>query len=169
MRTSERQRKGACFRLKKIKVIFEEDPLSDQIEVRIRAPEKDKEVTDLIERISVHPPDTILAADRDGSLQKIDAREIVSVSVTGKQAQIITEDERYTVRQSLQSFENVLEAHRFVRISRYEIINLDKVRKFDFTLAGTLRIELAGGMETWASRRNIPLIRKKLTEGSNQR
>ena len=153
--------------MKTIKVIFEEDPSSDQIEVRIRAPEKDKEVTDLIERISVLPPDTILAADRDGSLKRINVREIVSVSVAGKQAQIITEDERYTVRQPLQSFEDVLEARRFVRISRYEIINLDKVRKFDFTLAGTLRIELAGGMETWASRRNIPLIRKKLTEGSD--
>ena len=66
------------------------------------------------------------------------------------------------MRQSLHDFEKKLDADNYVGISRYEIINLDKVRKFDFTLGGTLRLELAGGMETWASRRNIPLIRKKL-------
>ena len=43
-----------------------------------------------------------------------------------------------------------------------EIVNLDKVLRYDFTLAGTLRLELTGGIETWASRRCIPVIRKRL-------
>ncbi|MBR4767399.1 MAG: LytTR family transcriptional regulator DNA-binding domain-containing protein [Lachnospiraceae bacterium] len=154
--------------MKKIVVTFEQDPNPDRIDVLIRASERDREVEVLMERISNPAPDTILASDADGALQRINVREIVSVSVSGKQAEIITENERYTVRQPLQSFEDVLESRRFVRISRYEIINLDKVSKFDFTLSGTLRIEFAGGMETWASRRNIPLIRKKLTEGSGK-
>lgn len=150
--------------MKEIRVIFERDPNCREIEVHVRAREEDEDVAALIERISDCPPKAILAADQDGSLQKVDIRDIISVSITGKQAQIVTENARYTVRQPLQNFENGLEAHRFIRISRYEIINLDKIRKFDFTLAGTLRIELEGGMETWASRRNIPLIRKKLSE-----
>ena len=149
--------------MKKIDVIFEKDPASDHIEVRIRAPEKDEEVAALIERISNHPPDTILAADTAGAMRKIPVRDVVSISANDKQAQIVTESDVFTVRQPLQSIEEELD-DRFVRISRFEIINLDKMRKFDFTLAGTLRIELVGGMETWASRRNIPLIRKKLTK-----
>ena len=52
---------------------------------------------------------------------------------------------------------------RFLRVSRFEIIDLKKVRKYDFTLSGTLRIEFENGMETWASRRYIPLIRKRLS------
>ena len=150
--------------MKTVKVTFEQDPSLDCVEVRIRAPEKDPDVEALMDRISGRSPDTILAADPDGSLQKIAIRDIISVSVTGKQAHIVTENSRYTLRQPLQSLESDLEEHGFIRISRYEIVNLDKVRKFDFTLAGTLRLELAGGMETWASRRNIPQIRRKLME-----
>ena len=151
--------------MKRITVRFEQDASLKEAEVLIRAPERDEEIEDLIERITGHPPDTITAADSSGSLIRVDPRDIVSVSISGKQAQIVTEDARYTVRQPLHSLESRLDELNFVRISRYEIVNLDKVLKFDFTLGGTLRLELAGGMETWASRRNIPLIRRKLTEG----
>ena len=149
--------------MKEIRVVFEKDPSSDIIEVTVRAPENDAEVEALIGRIKDHPSETLVAADRDGAMQKIDRGSIVSVCASGKHTQIVTEDGIFFVRQSLQSVEESLHG-RFVRISRFEIVNLDKVLKFDFTLAGTLRLELSGGMETWASRRNIPLIRKKLME-----
>ena len=148
----------------KIKIVFEEDPAVCGIDVVIRARCRDGEVDALIDRVTGRLPDALTAADEDGSLCKINYGDIVSVSVCGKIVQIVTENGRFTARQPLQSFEDKPEMSRFIRISRYEIINLDKVIRFDFTLAGTLRIELAGGMETWASRRNIPMIRKKLTE-----
>ena len=147
--------------MRPIKIIFEEDPSSDQIEVTVRAPERDGEVEALLGRIPDQPSDTILAADRDGAMQKIDLRDVVSVSASGKQSQIVTENDIFFVRQALQSVEDALDG-RFVRISRYEIVNIDKVIKFDFTLTGTLRLELSNGMETWASRRCIPLIRRRL-------
>lgn len=148
---------------KKIKISFEEDPSEDGIAVVIRASSCDEETDRLIDLLTGSRAGTMLAADEDGSLHKINYGDIVSISVCGKIVQIVTENGRFTSRQPLQSFEDRPELQRFIRISRYEIINLDKVIRFDFTLAGTLRIELAGGMETWASRRNIPLIRKKLT------
>lgn len=57
----------------------------------------------------------------------------------------------FTAKQTLQTFEQLL-GKQFLRISRFEIINLRKVRKYDFTIIGTLRIEFENGMETWASR-----------------
>ena len=54
-------------------------------------------------------------------------------------------------------------SRKFLRISRFELINLSKVKKYDFTIGGTLRIEFENGMETWASRRYIPIIRERLT------
>lgn len=50
----------------------------------------------------------------------------------------------------------------FLKISRYEIINLGKVSKFDFSVTGTFRIVMKNGMVTWASRRLIPEIKKRL-------
>ena len=147
---------------KNINVRFEEDKNAERIEVIIRAPERSGDVDELMRLISGDQPEPIVAEDKNGALKKLDPSDVVSVSVSGKILQIVTETGRYTVRQSLHDFEKKLDADNYVGISRYEIINLDKVRKFDFTLGGTLRLELAGGMETWASRRNIPLIRKKL-------
>ena len=152
--------------MRKIRVLFEEDPSLKEIEVRVRAPERDAETDALIARISNEAPEALVVTGEDGALIKLLPDEIISVSVSGKFVRIVTENQCCAVRQPLQTFEDKLETAKFVRISRYEIVNLDKVLKFDFTLGGTLRLELAGGMETWASRRNIPLIRKKLMEGA---
>ena len=150
--------------MKKIKVIYKEAPDVAGIEVIVCSPEKDAQVEELIELLSSKGTDTLAGTDSGGAICNINISDIISVSAYGKKVQIVTGDERYTVRQPLQTVESKLETRRFVRISRYEIINLDKVKKYDFTLSGTLRLELAGGMETWASRRNIPMIRKKLSE-----
>ena len=149
----------------RLKISFEADPSADGVEVTVRARERDGEIDALMERISGEAQETLVVNVADGSLIRISPKDVVSVSVNGKLVQIVTGSDRYTVRQPLHEFEERLEAGRFVRISRYEIVNLDKVTKFDFTLGGTLRLELAGGMETWASRRNSPLIRKKLMKG----
>ena len=88
--------------------------------------------------------------------------QIVLAATDGKLINVVTETGSYYMRQSMKNLESILDSQRFVRISRFEIVNLGKVRRYDFTLSGTLRLELAGGMETWASRRCIPLIRKRL-------
>lgn len=121
----------------------------------------------LLDRIEGNPS-VLTVIGTDGSYINIPPEEIILISVNGKQVTIITDKERYTVCQPVHTFENRLKNYRFIRISRYEIVNLDKVKKYDFTLSGTLRLELTGGMETWASRRKIPLIRKKLTEGGER-
>ncbi len=69
----------------------------------------------------------------------------------------------YRTKQSLQSIEEQL-SRRFLRVSRFELINLSMVRRYDFTIVGTLHIEFDNGMETWASRRYIPLIKERLSE-----
>lgn len=148
--------------MKEIKIMFEQDKTVEGIEVKIRASENDGEVSALIDRICCKQTELMTVTCTDGVLINIVPDDIVSVSVSGKLVKIVTENGTYTVRQSLQSLENKLATRRFARISRCEIVNLDKVIKYDFTLGGTLRLELTGGAETWASRRNIPIIRKKL-------
>ena len=75
---------------------------------------------------------------------------------------VVTSNGSWYTRRTLQSLESDLAGRRFVRISRHELVNLDKVVRYDFTIAGSLRLELVGGMETWASRRCIPDIRRRL-------
>ena len=148
--------------MKRTEVRFEQDVSLDHIDVVIRAPEKDATVLKLMEQLAGNLPRTLTVSDGDGNIRTIPEEEIILVSVDGKIVKIVTEDGSCTTRQSLQRLESALDPQRFVRISRYEIINLEKVRRYDFTLGGTLRLELEGGIETWASRRCIAAIRKRL-------
>lgn len=157
------ERKGVQRLLKKVHIRFEQDASLDHIDVVIRAPDQDDSVTDLINRISARPPDMLTAYDENGNVRKLDQKKIVLASVNGKVVDLITDDGVWHIRQTLQNLEDNLDKQRFVRISRYEIVNVEKILKYDFTVAGTLRIELTGGMETWASRRCIPAIRRRLT------
>ena len=149
--------------MKNINLRFERDASLDDIDVTIRAEKRDNEVEALIKRIRNGYAETINAIDDDGTVKVVKSEDIISFSVSRKITSIITPDSRYQIIQPLQSLEKQLDEKKFIRISRYEIINLSKVVKFDFTLGGTLRIELEGGIETWASRRCIPVIRKRLS------
>ncbi len=154
--------------MKKIEVNFKKDISLNHINVLVSASELDKEVEALMERVSERPPDILEIKDVNGQLLKINMYDIIFVSVTQKLSQIVTENEKYTFRQSLQSIEDLLNIQMFVRISRYELINLNKVKFYDLSISGTLRLELAGGAETWVSRRFVPVVRKRLITGGGK-
>lgn len=141
---------------------FEPDPSLDHVEVLIRAPEKDEDVETLMEKLSGHPPETLTVFDENGNLRKLREEEIIRVSVEGKLLNITTEDGSWYLRRTLQSLEADLDPQRFLRISRYELVNLNKVLRYDFTIVGALMLELPGGVQAWASRRCIPAIRSRL-------
>ena len=149
--------------MKKLNIRFEQDKTLDRIDVVIRAGERDAEVDALIEQLTRQEAKTLTLLDRSGCPSIINESDIICVSADGKQVRVMTQQGVYYARQSLQSVEKILEGSRFLRISRFELINLQKVRKYDFTIMGTLRVEFEGGMETWASRRYIPLIRARLS------
>ena len=148
--------------MKNIRIRFEQDPALADIEITVRAAGQDAEVTALMEKITGRESRTLTVLDGRGNLKTLAESEIILASVDGKSVRIITADGKWLSRQTLQSLEEMLDSRTFIRISRYEIVNLRKVTRYDFTISGTLRLELEGGMETWASRRCIPEIRRRL-------
>ena len=150
--------------MKQINIRFEQDKTLDGIDIVIRADEKDSDVNMLIAQLSQNLPQKLTVLDRDECSCIIDENDIITVTANGKQVRVMTTKGVYTAKQTLQNVEGLLNSRMFLRISRFELVNLIKIRKYDFTIGGTLRIEFEGGMETWASRRYIPLIKEKLTQ-----
>ena len=148
--------------MKKINVRFEADKTIDDVEIVIRAAEKDDQIVSLIEKLSARGSVKLTLLDRNNCSCVIDEEEIVLVSADGKNVRVTATGGIYCAKQSLQRIEELL-SRKFLRVSRFELINLSMVRKYDFTIGGTLRIEFSNGMETWASRRYIPLIRQRLS------
>lgn len=150
-----------CSELKR-SVRFESDPTLDHVEILVRAPLRDQEVEELLSRLNEAPNGGIPVYDRTGNARVLAPDDMITASMEGKMVHVVTSNGSWYTRRTLQSLESDLSGRRFVRISRHELVNLDKVVRYDFTIAGSLRLELVGGMETWASRRCIPDIRKRL-------
>ena len=153
--------------MKKINIEFVEDPSQQDINIVITADKKDEEVRELIKKISDPFESTITVYDDKGSAIIIPLEKIYSISSNNRKLKVVTEDGIFEMRSSLQDIEQDLKSPSFIKISRYEIINLLKVKEFDFSVSGTLRIEMNNGLETWASRRSISEIKKRLMRKEN--
>ena len=148
-----------------IKTQFKEKEGIQDIEVVITASEQSDAVKSLMKRIADPLAGTLLVSDAEGITTVLDEESIISISSGSKKLIIRADDGLYELRMSMQDVEKQLNPLAFIRISRYEIINLGKVRRFDFSATGTLRIEMKDGTETWASRRLIAVIKKRLQGG----
>ena len=149
--------------MKRINLRFEQDKTLEEIDVVIRASEKDSDVQMLIDQLSQNMPQKLTVLDKKNCSCVIDESDIVTITSDGKQVRVMTTRGRYTAKQTLQNVEKLISDRIFLRVSRFELVNLSMVRKYDFTIGGTLRIEFENGMETWASRRYIPLIKQRLS------
>ncbi len=71
---------------------------------------------------------------------------------------------RYTVQKTLQELETEFENCGFLRISRSELVNVNKIRSLDLSLTGTIKVIMENGYETYASRRNVTRLKSRLIE-----
>ena len=153
--------------MKKINVLFKEDPSQQDIDIVITAASKDEQVEELLQKIADPFDSTFTVYDDKGSAIIIPLDKVYSISSNNRKLKVVTEDGIFEMRSSLQDIEQDLRSPSFIKISRYEIINLMKVKEFDFSVSGTLRLEMNNGMQTWASRRNISEIKKRLMRKEN--
>ena len=148
----------------KVDIRLEIDSSCQKPEVIIRS-DRQTELTDRI--ISAlkrclgdeYPP--IAAYQRD-TLVFVAQNDIIRVYTENRKLILRTKDGRYELRQPLKELEEKLDREHFVRISRFEIINLRKVSGFDFSNTGTIRVLFQDGSETWVARRYIQPIQQRL-------
>ena len=150
--------------MKKINIRFEQDSNRKDIDVVFTASEEDDQIRSLMDRVRDPLAGTLTAYDSSSSAVTIAEADIVSISTHNRKLNVMTDDGVYELRIPLYEAMKLLHPAAFMQISRYEVVNLDKVKRFDFPIAGQLQIEMKNGMKTWASRRFIPDIKKKLKE-----
>ena len=88
--------------------------------------------------------------------------EIIRIYSQSKRVYVRTKDERYEVNDRIYVLEEQLQDRGFVRISNSEIVNVRQIEKLDMSYAGTIKMHLKNGDETYVSRRYMKQIKEIL-------
>ena len=151
---------------KKIEIHIEIDPAYDIPEITIRTGEITPFVDRLVEQLKhfeEKDPVRINVYD-DNSEVFLEQKDIFRVCTENKKIKVFTDSRSYFCRRTLREMEELLDKEIFVRISRFEIVNIKKIVSFDLSIVGTIKIKLEDGSETWVARRCVKTIQNRLRD-----
>ena len=142
-----------------MKVEIRVDPARQAPEAVIYAPAVTPELEALAQSLSREEPRLTAHTERGAVFLPLDD----GLRIYAQRQQVLAETAEgvFPLRQRLYELEERLAPHRFVRISNSEIVNSRMITGMDFSLTGTIRLSLRGGIETYASRRYVSRIRKQ--------
>ena len=147
-----------------MKVNVQIDVNQKEIEVTIKAPEMNKTVNDIIEKVSDDKP-KILVGFLDDRVKILDENSIIRVYTTNKKVLAVTAMNEYLMKIPLYEVSERLNQNQFIRISNTEIVNLKEVVEFDLSFTGTICIKLRNGDTSYVSRRYVSHIKQTLGIG----
>ncbi len=144
-----------------MKVEIKIDKKVSETTVVIIANELTNEVIELQETLLNTKPN-IISGFSDYKLEIIKEENIVRIFADQGKVYIVTKDKEFTSKLTLNELENRLNKSYFLRISRGDIINLNKVKSFDLSFVGTIYVEMLNGDVLYVSRRKLKDVKNDL-------
>ncbi len=119
------------------------------------------EIQQLVRRLSQDAPQVIVGFQEDEAVI-LTQEEILRVFAEGGKVFAQTPNGMFHMRLRLYELEERLDGKRFVRISNSEIVNLNWIRGFDLSFAGTICVRMKNDAVTYVSRRYVAKIKQVL-------
>jgi len=119
------------------------------------------EIQQLVRRLSQDAPQVIVGFQEDEAVI-LTQEEILRVFAEGGKVFAQTPNGLFHMRLRLYELEERLDGKRFVRISNSEIVNLNWIRGFDLSFAGTICVRMKNDALTYVSRRYVAKIKQVL-------
>ncbi|MBR4538919.1 MAG: LytTR family transcriptional regulator DNA-binding domain-containing protein [Clostridia bacterium] len=147
-----------------IRVRVQVDPSCREPEVIIRTRERTARVDEIAAAVAnlVRNDEKNLSVYRGGTRTLLRQREIIRVYTENKRLVVCSAQGEFESRSTLQGVEAQLNPDLFLRISRFEIVNLGKILNFDFSVSGTIKVTFEDGSSTWVARRYVRAIEERL-------
>ena len=101
----------------------------------------------------------VITAYDNGSIIVIDRKDLYMIRAEEGRTRLLTENASYETAKPLRDFETL---SGFMRISKFCIINLDKIKRFDPMFSGSMQVTLKNGSKDYISRKYLPEVKKYL-------
>ena len=136
----------------------------EEIQVILRSNEMNDETIEILEKLKTTKNKYILGKS-DKKVYIVDVKDIYFFYSENQKVFVETEDFRYEVDERLYEIEENFKNTSFIRVSKFSIVNLKKVKNIDMSFSGNLTINFINGKKESISRRYISKIKDYLRNG----
>lgn len=143
-----------------MRIILEEDPAWEEVEVTIRCKEVTPQVAGLV--ASLRRFDPRLTGEREGKTYLLEAGELLYIESVEKRTFLYTRDGVFETPLRLYELEEQLAARDFVRAGKSVLLNFAHVAALRPDFGGRMRVTMSNGEVVVASRQYVPALKAKL-------
>lgn len=129
----------------------------EEVVVYLKEP---REIADRIEAL-ISSESTSFVGYLNNSIIPLIPSEIFCFTLEGGKLYALTEDNRLLVKERLCSVEGKAGAG-FIKINQSCLVNLEKIKKFDVSIGGALRVTLKNGFRDCISRRQLKHVKERI-------
>lgn len=97
---------------------------------------------------------------KDYEMQKLVFSEVSCFFTDDNKVYALVGNEKFLIKQRLYKIAELLD-DSFVRINQGCIVNVSHIKKFDYSIGGTIKIILKNGFEDYISRREIKNVKRR--------
>lgn len=135
--------------------------IKEKIQVIIKCKEIDNEVIRLKSHIELF--DTKLQAKRENNLHLIKASDVLYFEAVDNKTFVYTEDDVMEMKQRLYELEAILSEKDFIRTSKSQIININKIKTLKPELNRTILATMCNNEQLYISRKYVPSLKSILS------
>lgn len=147
-----------------MKIDIDIDKRYEEIQVILRSNEMNDETIEILEKLKTTKNKYILGKS-DKKVYIVDVKDIYFFYSENQKVFVETEDFRYEVDERLYEIEENFKNTSFIRVSKFSIVNLKKVKNIDMSFSGNLTINFINCKKESISRRYISKIKDYLKNG----
>jgi len=143
-----------------LKVKVEINSLHSEVHAILRANKITQEIEDI--RNMLESYNRVLMGYRDDNMVLLQYNEIYRVYTENQKLFAMTSSGKYLLKMRLYEIETMLIKHQFIKVSRFEIINVTQIKEIENLYSGNIKIIFKYGESTFVSRRFVSQIKRKL-------
>ncbi len=138
-----------------LKIVIDKNRPEEVIIYAHKKSELIKSIENLVERCEKN-----FVAYGDGCVRKISADEVYCFVSRDSKVYALTEKEKLLLKERLYQIEEKLDGN-FVKINQSCIGNINRIKNFDVSVSGTLKVIFKNGYTDYVSRRQMKIVKER--------